>query len=235
MLHFIGIGAQKTGTTWLYEMLSRHPGIAFPAGKEVHFWDVHFDRGLPWYDACFPDTPGRLNGEITPAYATMPAERIAQICQAYPHLRLFYILRNPIQRAWSSALMALGRAEMSLDEASDQWFIDHFHSAGSLARGDYAGCLQNWRQYFAADRLLVLFHEQIRDDPSALLGACLDHLDLARDDFLDKINEHMRQRVFAGTGHVLRPSLLPMLREIYYPRIDRLALLLDRDLSHWKV
>lgn len=235
MLHFIGIGAQKAGTTWLYEILSRHPGIAFPAGKEVHFWDAYFDRGRPWYDACFPDTPGCLNGEITPAYAMLPAERIAQIRQAYPHLRLFYILRNPIQRAWSSAIMALGRAEMSPDEASDQWFIDHFRSAGSLARGDYAGCLQNWRQYFATDQLLVLFYEQIREDPAALLGACLDHLGVARGNFLVEAREHMRQRVFAGPGHVLRPSLLPALREIYYPGIDHLSLLLDRDMSHWKI
>ena len=235
MLHFIGIGAQKAGTTWLYEMLSRHPGIAFPAGKEVHFWDAHFERGLPWYDACFPDSAARLNGEITPAYAMLPSERIALIKQAYPELRLFYILRNPIQRAWSSALMALGRAEMTLEEASDQWFIDHSLSAGSLARGDYADCLQNWREHFSADQILILYYEQIRLDPAALLCTCLAHLGLEHGIFLDEVREQMSGRVFAGAGHALRPTLLPILREIYYPQIERLSLLLNKDLSHWKV
>ena len=39
MVDFLGIGVQKGGTTWLYHQLSRHPQIAFPGGKEVHFWD----------------------------------------------------------------------------------------------------------------------------------------------------------------------------------------------------
>ena len=235
MLHFLGIGAQKAGTTWLYEMLSRHPGIAFPAGKEVHFWDAFYQRGLPWYDTCFPDAPGRLNGEITPAYAMLPAERIAEIKQAYPELRLLYLLRNPLQRAWSSALMALGRAEMTLDEASDAWFIDHFRSAGSLGRGDYATCLTHWRAFYAEDCWRVFFYEQIRDNPVALLGSCCDLLGLAREPFLSDCLQHMPRKVFSGAGVVLRPTLLPVLREIYYPKIEQLSWLLGQDLSHWKI
>src|SRR5262249_41035314 len=41
---FLGIGAQKAATTWLYENLKRHPEIEFPAGKEVHFWDKREGR-----------------------------------------------------------------------------------------------------------------------------------------------------------------------------------------------
>lgn len=235
MLNFIGIGAQKAGTTWLYEMLSRHPGIAFPAGKELHFWDAQRARGLPWYDALFPDTPGQLNGEITPAYAMLASECIAQVKQAYPNLRLFYILRNPIHRAWSSALMALGRAEMMPAEASDQWFIDHFRSAGSLGRGNYADSLHNWYQHFSTDQMLVFFYEQIRDDPAALLGACLNHLGLEDGGSLAEARAYLGERVFAGSGDVLRPSLLPILREIYYPAIENLSQVLNKDLSHWKI
>lgn len=235
MLNFLGIGAQKSGTTWLYEMLSRHPGIAFPAGKEVHFWDAAYARGLPWYAALFPEAPLRLNGEITPAYALLASELIAEIKQAYPNLRLLYLLRNPLQRAWSAALMALGRAEMTLDEASDAWFIDHFRSAGSLRRGDYATCLENWRAHYAEAQCRVYFYEQIRDDPAALLGSCCDFLGLEREPFLSDCLMHMRQKVFAGPGAALRPSLLPTLREIYYPKIERLSGLLSQDLSHWKI
>lgn len=44
--HFLGIGAQKAGTTWLYENLRRHPGVWMPPAKELH----HFDCGsrYPW-------------------------------------------------------------------------------------------------------------------------------------------------------------------------------------------
>lgn len=39
MLNFLGIGAQKAGTTWLFQKLRHNRGISFPAGKEVHFCD----------------------------------------------------------------------------------------------------------------------------------------------------------------------------------------------------
>ena len=43
MLNFLGIGAQKAGTTWLFENLKRHSQIDFPAGgKEIHFWDEFY-------------------------------------------------------------------------------------------------------------------------------------------------------------------------------------------------
>ncbi len=37
--HFIGIGAQKAGTTWLSRNLQMHPGIWMPSVKEVHYFD----------------------------------------------------------------------------------------------------------------------------------------------------------------------------------------------------
>ena len=39
MPDFVGIGAQKAGTTWLYDMLAQNPSIWLPPLKEVHFFD----------------------------------------------------------------------------------------------------------------------------------------------------------------------------------------------------
>src|SRR5262245_13183400 len=36
---FLGIGAQKAGTTWLYEQLRRHPDVWLPPEKELHYFD----------------------------------------------------------------------------------------------------------------------------------------------------------------------------------------------------
>ena len=40
MVDFIGIGAQKAATTWLWSMLRQHPGVRFSPLKEVHYFDV---------------------------------------------------------------------------------------------------------------------------------------------------------------------------------------------------
>ncbi len=40
MVDFIGIGAQKAATTWLWAMLRQHPEVRFSPLKEVHYFDV---------------------------------------------------------------------------------------------------------------------------------------------------------------------------------------------------
>lgn len=233
MLNFLGIGAQKAGTTWLYEQLSHHPQVAFPLGKEAHFWNQPHDAtAVANYLNRFTQV-NAITGEITPAYSMLAVETIREIHQCVPHLRLVYLIRNPIERAWSSALMALQRAEMSIDEASDQWFSDHFHSAGSLKRGDYQTCLQNWRSVFSNECLLVLRFEQITIEPEALLNRCFKHLGVSH-----QTPEQLRQwncykPVFVGPGYPLRPSLKPLLRNLYQDRIKRLADYLKMDLSAW--
>jgi hypothetical protein len=46
---FLGIGAQKAGTSWLYVQLARHPGIWMPPVKELHFFDhVYVEANRKW-------------------------------------------------------------------------------------------------------------------------------------------------------------------------------------------
>lgn len=233
MLSFLGIGAQKAGTTWLYEQLNRHPQLAFPFGKEAHFWNRPHDAATV---VDYLDRFAQLDaiaGEITPAYGMLPVETIQEIHRHAPNLRLIYLIRNPIDRAWSSALMALQRAEMTIDEASDQWFSDHFHSTGSLKRGDYQTCLQNWRAVFSDEQLLVLRFEQIITEPESLLNSCFLHLRVSRQDPEQLRQQGCRVPVFTGPGHPLRSTLRSVLRALYQDQIKQLGQYLDMDLSTW--
>ena len=91
MLDFLGIGAQKAGTSWLFEALGLHPQLRFPAGKEVHFWDAQRTNGLEWYRALFPAQPtGVKSGEITPAYGFLSVDVIGEIREFNPALRMVY-------------------------------------------------------------------------------------------------------------------------------------------------
>jgi hypothetical protein len=42
MRYFLGVGAQKAGTTWLHEQLKLHPEVAVPQQKEVHYFDTMY-------------------------------------------------------------------------------------------------------------------------------------------------------------------------------------------------
>lgn len=228
MLDFLGIGAQKCGTTWLYEQLRSHPQLAFPAGKEVHFWDRPFDdAAIAAYGASFTAGEGTRCGEITPAYAILPPSVITVIHRHYPALRLLYILRDPRERAWSSALMALRRVEMTIDEASDAWFIDHFLSQGSQRRGDYETCLRHWLSVYDRRQLLLLDYEDIARNPLVLLHRCADHLGVERESFSALPADRLKNRIYAGTGEPLRDSLKPFLDTMYAEKITRLRQFLE--------
>jgi hypothetical protein len=246
---FLGIGVQKAGTTWLYHQLARHPQIAFPRGKEMHYWDA---ASAPNADewAAMLEPPSRRSrsgrpiktGEITPAYATLPVEKIKAIHRRCPGIRLFVSFRNPLERAWSAALMGLARAQMLVPEASDQWFLDHFRSAASRARGDYLGCLDRWWSVFPRDQLLVLFQDDIASRPSAVLDTLAAHLGIDATEFAALSESVIGEVVVPGLGDgvvsaappPLRPTLLKPLLDLYGRDIAKLERLTGRDLSAWR-
>ena len=233
-LSFLGLGAQKSGSTWLYFMLREHPGLYLPPVKELHFWDRDRAHGLDWYRAQFaPAPPGTKAGEITPAYAILSHELIAEVRREFPDIRLLYLLRNPVERAWSGALMAVPRAEMTVGEASDRWFIDHFNSAGSRCRGDYKACMEAWRRQFEAERLRWFLYDEVVADPRSVLVACAGHLGVDPGFFRDLPEDRLNARYNEGTGVPIRPSLHAYLARLYRPQILALQDYLNRDLSAW--
>jgi Sulfotransferase domain len=229
----MGIGAQKAGTTWLYQALKRHPEISFPAGKELHFWNARAGQGgLESYISQFAND-SVYNGEITPAYAMLPPPVIREVYEAIPQVRLLYLIRNPKTRAWSSARMALYRAEMEDGDASDQWFIDHFNSKGSIARGGYETCMRNWRSVFPSEQILIGTYDDLARDPVRVANQCLAHIGL-QPFFTQTDHAELSGRVFGGDGAKIRPSLLKVLSTLYDDKIRSLEEYLEMDLSHWR-
>jgi len=243
MLDFLVIGAQKAGTTWLFGKLRwHHQKISFPGGKEVHFWDLFKARGTDWYVNLFSKPDGRLHGDMTPAYAALPLEVIAECHGLFPNLRLIYTIRDPAERAWSAAKMDAIRAGMKVADVPDEWFISHFRSTGSLARGDYESCIRNWLRFYRKEQLLILRFEEILKDPVSYLGKCFNHLgletiyapkDSGSADLDTKEEVELRKKAREGSLEPLRPSLRPALREIYDVKIRSLSEYLGQDFGDW--
>ena len=183
MVDFLGIGVPRAGTTWLYHHLVRHPQIAFPGGKEVHFWDrADLGGAASWLAGLEPPqrtTPAGQPircGEITPTYARLPEERIAAIRALCPDLRLFVSFRNPLERAYSAAMADLARSGRPVADVPDQWFIDHFRSEVSRADGDYVSILDRWGAAFSVDQFFHFISDEIEACPVGMLEALADHL-----------------------------------------------------------
>ncbi len=166
---FLGIGAQRSGTTWLDHQLRSHSQISLPTRrKEVHFFDEHYDRGLDWYRRFFPSalqaSAYRAIGEITPKYLYAPAAP-TRIRECLPGCKLIAILRNPADRAFS-------QYGLSVKNAGESRLFEDFLAARPEAfqRGLYSQQLRRFFDCFPQANILVLIFERdvARDQHSAL-------------------------------------------------------------------
>ena len=101
MIDFIGLGAQKAGTSWVYACLYEHPEIHAPI-KELHFFSRdRFSKGKDWYESHFSHRKeGQKVGEFSTSYL-YSKETPERIKELYPEVKLIAIVRNPVTRAYS--------------------------------------------------------------------------------------------------------------------------------------
>jgi hypothetical protein len=128
-------------------------------------------RELTDYRAWFRAGGRRVTGEITPGYCILEDAEIARIRGELPELRLIFVMRDPIDRAWSAAYKSLvrdaGRAAASVPE--EAW-RKKLLSPGLARRSDYLGILDRWGRHFESDRIFIGFFEDLQAEPVRFLG-----------------------------------------------------------------
>ena len=101
--NFIGIGAPKAGTTWLFNCLQEHPQVFVAPVKETKFFDDENIEGrILEYEAHFRGAEGAIAvGEISTRYLSSNRGAAERIHRYLPEVRLFVSLRNPSDQAYS--------------------------------------------------------------------------------------------------------------------------------------
>jgi len=185
---FLIIGAQRSGTTSLFNWLTSRPDVGRPFKKEVHYFDLNYHRGLGWYRSHFPiRRKGRISGESTP-YLLLHPLAPDRAARDLPETRFVVVLREPVERAisayWHRRQRLAGRGEPideSLEEALERESeavdvlgervargeVSLEHMAYSFVRrGEYAPQLERWFAAVGRDRVLVLEAERLGADPA---------------------------------------------------------------------
>jgi hypothetical protein len=194
------IGAQKSGTTSLFHYLAQHPRVLAPLGKEIHYFDLNYGRGVNWYRRHFPYRQrlgdGKLTLDASPYYLIHP-QVPARAAQLLPEAKLIAVLRNPVDRALSHYQheVRYGRERLSFADALDQeperlageeerlrsdpeyYSFNHRHFS-YLRRGLYHEQLLRWTQHFPREQLLVLQSERLFRDPVGATAAVYRFLGL---------------------------------------------------------
>ncbi len=217
MLDFIVIGAQKSGTTTLFEYLVRHPQLCLPASKEAPFFNGGARYGGDWtrylqIELGFADPNSRW-GTVTPQYmyGTSGSGRPAdvrttprRIHERLPDVKLIAILRDPVERARSHHAMALldGWDTRSFDEAVRELLEPEMlassrrevhENTSYVTFGEYARILSGYLEVFRREQLLVLFTEELDDTPHAMVRRVCEFLDVDPEFVPDNIGKHYHQ------------------------------------------
>jgi hypothetical protein len=162
---FIGIGAQRAGTTWWYRGIEAQPQVARIKGqrKELHYFNRFWDGDVPadfatTYHQLFPRPEGAISGEWTPRYMH-DYWTPGLIRQAAPDARILVILRDPVERYRSGLSHVLRRAD------EDGVPIKLAEVADAVSRGFYGLQLGRVLDLFPREQILVLQFERCREDP----------------------------------------------------------------------
>ncbi|SFN76441.1 sulfotransferase family protein [Salegentibacter flavus] len=208
-LDFVCIGAQKAGTTTLHDILKGHPDIYLPDRKEAQFFDINemYQRGLDFYFSTFFRTykNQKVVGNINPNLQ-LETRSIDRLISCFgKNIKVIFILRNPIKRAYSHYLMSKRRGyeQLSFLEALEQedyrmkypsehskYFSEetgHYEKNhfGYVYRSKYLKTLKYLYSQLPPQNIKVVFFEEFLINKPVVIEDILKFLNLPQSNALD--------------------------------------------------
>lgn len=171
--HFFIAGAQRSGTTYLYQVLDAHPEIEMnkPVRPEPKYFlkpnsQLYVDQYIQTY---FHEQGAKMRGEKSASYMEAPgtAQRIAH---CFPDAKILFILRDPVERAISHYRYSVSNklenkpmSEALLDEQAQDRPYDRSALSVSpfayLRRGRYVEYIDAYAQHFPREQIRILVFE----------------------------------------------------------------------------
>jgi hypothetical protein len=242
---FVGVGAQRSGTTWWWSVIASHPDVALAGSgdpahrlralnrrKELHFFDGHGDVTAidpAAYHRHFPRPPGALAGEWTPRYM-YDFWTPALLRQAAPDARILVMLRDPVERFASGVAHGSRMAQIMGIDVADGPAVRHEH----FSRGLYWWQLSNVLAHFPRDAVLVLQYERCAADLAGQARRTFAFLGLDPDRWRPSADATRPAGPPSGPKPMLTPPARAALAAAYRSDARRLAAEFgDLDLSLW--
>ncbi|MCD6422482.1 sulfotransferase domain-containing protein [bacterium] len=245
--NFLGIGAQRSGTTSLFAILRQHPNIYLPEVKETGFFcdDNQFKKGIEYYERIFFSKwrGEKAVGEISPDYLLVEyvPERIYHTLGK--ETKLIVMLRNPAERAWSNYLMNLARGiedkpfeeAIRLEEKRIKRGPSSLLNFSYLKRGLYAEQIRRYLRFFPRENFFfIIFETDFLQNRQRTIEQLLGFLDVEKKVKLNLAvheNPAWKPRSVVLTSVIYRkPKILKKIAKLLIPwRLPRLKILLWLD------
>jgi hypothetical protein len=177
----LGVGAQKSGTTWLHDYLANRGDIFMPACKEMHYFNRKYSArnkrksraegagqhaestraGSSYWEFFRKHVPDEIElfGEITPAYALLGEAGFREIRGLFQNIRVIFIMRDPVERFYSQMRLFRDKCRMgNRPERDIEWQIGNPKFNG---RSRYQDTIRYLEAVFGKDDLIYLFYESL--------------------------------------------------------------------------
>jgi sulfotransferase family protein len=245
---FIIAGAPRSGTTWLYELLDRHPDVymAKPARPEPKFFlvDEIYTLGIQhYYETWFGEaTRYAAAGEKSTNYLES-SSAAARIYAHLPHVKLVFILREPAHRAYSNWTWSVMNGleiedfetAIAKEDERDRNVpprLKYARPHAYFSRGLYAQLLRPYLQRFPRDRVLCLKFDDIIRSPCELAARLHRFIDVTPRPTdavgLDVVNPSEKR------DDAMPQDMIERLRQRYTASICELATLVGPEFAEWE-
>ena len=248
--NFLGIGSPQSGSTWLYQNLNLHPDIQFPKKKELQFFTQCGDLDIDIYEENFARLDSRFVGEYSPNYCLLGSKKIEFVHYYVPKVRLIFIARNPIDRAWASArrtmAMLAQKRGVAIEAIPEEEYIEYlsaehkyrfnellnrpFIDAPRQRRSSfYAENITAWLQVFDESQLLILNFDDIISNPLFVLKSSIEHIGAS---FMPGLNFNV-EKINKNVEVPDSPKIKSFLRSTYASEIIKLKSMYPSIFNSW--
>lgn len=238
--NFIVIGAQKAGTSSLYRYLRSHPQIFMCEPKEPDYFveERSWNLGRSWYEGLFEGTGHAVAvGEASTSYTMYPMYSgvPARIAELIPHVRLIYLMRQPVERMRSDYLHYRNLPEQArhrIQPERDPIETALLYNPQYLNGSRYALQIERYLEFFPKEHMLLLTTEGLRQSRQETVGSIYRFLGVDPDWIPPSLDEEYNR---TSQRRVHRPAVR-LLRQIPgYGQMARITPLALREAAKRRV
>ena len=182
--NYIIIGAPKCASTTICNYLKQHPDVCLIACKAAHFFsrDEVYARGFDWYESLYDEAGDKkMRGENSGSYSMKEVwpETVSRLVSYAPDLKLIYLVRHPLSRIESFWLQMRSHGGEAVHY--------DFNTAVRLDRHRFVDSSNYWQQinayrpHFPDERIQIIFFEDFKVNPDAVMRRCFEFLDVDPD------------------------------------------------------
>lgn len=123
-----------------------------------------------WYASLFADRGVKtVAGELTPEYALIGRKGLRHMKKLAPDAHIIYIMRDPVDRAWSQLLHQCRVRKLDADAMPVEDFLAITQEERFSALADYGRVLDDLDAEFPDEQVLLEFYEDIHADRAAAM------------------------------------------------------------------